>query len=36
MTKRKWDDVAFDQFKSMPKEFQNDWQELRKIVHKKW
>lgn len=34
MTKRRWDKVALDQFKTMPEEFQDDWRELRRKVHK--
>jgi hypothetical protein len=34
MTKRRWDKVALDQFKTMPAEFQDDWGELRKIIYK--
>lgn len=33
MRGRKWDKVAQDQFRTMPEEFQDDWQELRKIVY---
>ncbi len=35
MTKsgKKWDRVAQQQFDSMPQEFQDDWAELRKLVH---
>lgn len=34
MTKRKWDKVALDQFKTMPSDFQDDWKELREIIYK--
>lgn len=28
-TEINWDKVADEQFKSMPKDFQNDWKDLR-------
>lgn len=28
-----WDEVAKEQFRGMPKEFQQDWAELRSIVY---
>jgi hypothetical protein len=33
MSKKNWDKVADEQFKSMPKAFRDDWQGLRKIVN---
>ncbi|CAN5639250.1 hypothetical protein BH23PAT1_BH23PAT1_2910 [soil metagenome] len=33
MGKRNWRYVAEKQFKSMPKDFQDDWGELRNIVN---
>ena len=34
MTKTNWDEIADQQFKSMPKSFQDDWSELREAVQK--
>lgn len=33
MARRNWDKVAETQFKSMPEDFQADWQELRNKVY---
>jgi hypothetical protein len=34
MAKVNWDKVAEQQFKSMPKSFQEDWGELRGVVYR--
>lgn len=32
MRGKSWDKVAEDQFKSMPQDFQEDWNDLRKLT----
>ncbi len=33
MKQRNWDKIATEQFKSMPKDFQDDWKDLRNTVN---
>ena len=33
MRGKSWNTVAKEQFDSMPKDFRDDWSDLRKIVH---
>jgi DNA-binding ferritin-like protein (Dps family) len=31
--KRSWDDIAKKEFKRLPKEYQDDWREMRAVVY---
>ncbi len=34
MARRDWNKIAHDQFKSMPKDFQDAWQDLRAKIYR--
>lgn len=33
MSKKNWDEIAKEQFESMPKKWQDDWDDLRKAIY---